>query len=224
MKRSYLPLMAILVVMVSCSGAFNDLDKLGLKGNIKTIIEYQYGSTYQDDKWVADEENFFAQFVINYDREGKYVNMFNIGVNMDTVAVASCRRENGDIVEETFVNKRNGQITRTLMERVSDEQVNFELWLGEQMHHQGALYFDSKGRLVKKAEVVNDRDVILIHIFEKDLLVESRQEDLEGNPIETRLYEYDSFDKKGNWTTQLVYMEDEKITPTFVIKREFTYY
>ncbi|MCK4751760.1 MAG: hypothetical protein KAT15_32110 [Bacteroidales bacterium] len=224
MKTSPFSLLALLLLLASCSGEINDLDRSGLKGNVKSIKEKQYDATYKNDKWVAGDPMIPGYRIINYDSNGLYLELLSMGGNGDTTAIATCKRENGEMVEERYQSLYNRQTSRTILERVSKEQVNFELWKDDQLQYEGANYFDSKGKLVKQVQVVNDREVIMHHIFEKNLLVESYQEELDGERTATRMYEYPEFDDVGNWTVQLVYMEEDKITPRIVITRELSYY
>jgi hypothetical protein len=92
------------------------------------------------------------------------------------------------------------------------------------MSFEGAIYLDSKGRVLRQIQVVNEREVMVHNVYKKQLLIESYQEELSGKRTATRHYEYPDFDKKGNWTTRLVFMEEDKITPKYAIAREFEYY
>lgn len=224
MKTLHIPIIFILLFLVSCSGEINDLDRSGLKGKVRSFKETQHDATHKEGKWVAGKQIIPGYRMVNYSEDGLYVNLLSIGSTGDTTAIASCKRENGEMVEENYRVLRSDQSSRTILERVSKSQVNFELWQNNTLQYEGANYFDSKGRLVKQVQVVNDREVVMHHIFEKSLLVESYQEELDGSRSATRKYDYETFDDAGNWTIQLVYMEEDKITPQVVIKREFTYY
>lgn len=224
MKILHFPILIILMVLTSCSGDINDLDRSGLKGKVKSIKETQYEARHKDGKWVAGNLIIPGYRIVNYDQNGLYLELLSMGSDGDTAAIASCKRENGEMVEENYRTLFSNQTSRTILERVSKNQVNFELWKDSQLQYEGANYFDSKGRLVRQVQVVNDREVVMHHIFEKNLLVESYQEELDGSRSATRKYEYETFDEAGNWTMQLVYMEEDKITPKVVIKRELTYY
>ena len=72
--------------------------------------------------------------------------------------------------------------------------------------------------------MVNNREVIVHNIYEKNLLVEIYQEELDGSRSGTQQYEYTEFDDKGNWTLRLVYNGEEKITPELTITRVLEYY
>jgi hypothetical protein len=110
------------------------------------------------------------------------------------------------------------------MNRVSDDQVNFEVWQNEQLRYEGATYYDSKGRIDRQVQVVNNREVIVHHVYEKNLLVEMWMEEMDGSRSATQLYEYSDFDEQGNWTLRLVYSGEEKITPEMAITRMLEYY
>jgi hypothetical protein len=62
------------------------------------------------------------------------------------------------------------------------------------------------------------------YVYEKNLLVENYQEDLQGNRTATQLYSYDHFDDHGNWTLKLVYVDEDMIAPDVAINREIEYY
>ncbi|RLD91797.1 MAG: hypothetical protein DRJ29_13595 [Bacteroidetes bacterium] len=225
--------MFLLAVLVSCSsGGSNDLDRNGLKGTVKSTREFQCNATYESEKWVAGIECANGFRVTEYDADGLYIQAFSMSDCGDTTSLTTARRENGEVVEEsnyTWINMtpkhtKRMLASRTMMARVSDDQVNFEVWQNEQLRYEGASYYDSKGRMERQVQVVNNREVILHHVYEKNLLVEMWQEELDGSRSATQLYEYSEFDEHGNWTLRLVYPGDEKITPEFAITRLLEYY
>ena len=224
MKQVLLPLMVVLSLLVSCSGGTNDLDRSGLKGKVKSIAEHQFDATAKDGKWVAGDLSFYGHRILNYNQEGFYVGSIALTQQGDTIGYTTCRRENGYMVEEVFHSSMGGNQSRTLLDRVSDEEENFEVWEGEQLQAEGANYFDSKGRILKQARVVNDREVVYQFVYEKDLLVANYEEEVSGERTRAQQYEYQEFDDEGNWIRQLVYVGDEKISPEVVLTRELEYY
>ena len=128
------------------------------------------------------------------------------------------------MVEENFRSLYDRTTSRTILERVSSEQVNFEVWQKEQRISEGANYFDGKGRILRQVQVGGDREVNIYHVYEKSLLVENYWEEISGERTRTQQYEYDEFDDKGNWTVRLIYLGEDKITPQLVVTRELTYY
>ena len=88
--------------------------------------------------------------MIQYDAEGYYVKSVALTHDGDTVGYTTIRRENGEKVEEIFHSLPDNRTVRTIMERVSETQVNFEVWEGERLYYEGASYFDSKGRLLSQ--------------------------------------------------------------------------
>jgi hypothetical protein len=224
MKYSLIPTLAIVSLMISCSGGSADLNKTKLKGHVKSVKEQQFHATYKNDQWVVGKEVAPVYKLTTFDEEGYYVNVFHIGEEGDTLAKQTCKRKNGNIVEENFLVLHSRQLTRTIMERVSDEQINFEVYTNGQLAYEGAIYFDSKGRILRQIQVVEDRQVMVHNVYKKDLLMESYQEERMGQRSATRHYEYPDFDEKGNWSTRLVFMEEDKITPKYAITREIAYY
>ena len=224
MKKPLLPLLLLLFLMFSCSSGSNDLASWGLKGKVKSFKELQFEATYENDHWVAGKPNRYGGRIVNFDQDGNYVERFAISSGGDTTGISSCKRKNGEMVEEQFRSLYDRTTSRTLLERVSSEQVNFEVWQNEQLVYEGANYFDGKGRLLKQVQVWNDREVTIYHVYEKNMLVENYREELTGERTATQLYEYDEFDDEGNWTVRLIYVGEDKITPQLVITRELTYY
>ena len=110
------------------------------------------------------------------------------------------------------------------MDRVSEDQINFEVWQNERLTYEGATYYDTKGRIERQVQVVNNREVIVHHVYEKNLLVEMYQQELDGSRSATQQYEYSEFDDHGNWTLRLVFSGEEKITPDMAITRVLEYY
>jgi len=226
MKTSLFPLLVIPLFLASCSRGITDLDRYGLRGQIKSIKEVHYEATYTDDKWVPGKPlSANGEYrIINYGKDGNYLELLSFNQAGDTISITTCKREKGDIVEETYFSYYSGQSSTTIMERVSEEQVNFELWQGGRLQYEGANYYDSKGRLVKQVQVVDEREVTVNMVIKKNLVVETYQEEMDGTRTATWVYDYDEFDDKENWTIQLVYMEKDKITPSMIITREIEYY
>jgi hypothetical protein len=226
-----LPLILLLVMLASCSGGSRDLARFGAKGNVQEIKEFQCDPTYENEQWVPSSNCTPGFMMVQFDSEGNYLRSLQIGENGDTLAMNTAKRENGEIVEEIYYARqyltpkvsRLVPLSRTIMERVSDKQVNFEIWQQDQLRYEGATYYDSKGRVERQVQVVNNREVMVHNVYEKDLRVEMYQEERDGSRSGTQLYEYGEFDKKGNWTFRLVYSGEEKITPELAITREIIY-
>jgi hypothetical protein len=229
---SSLPLFFLLTFLFSCSGEPNDLDRHGLKGKVRSTMEFQCDATYENEKWVAGIECENGYRAVEYDSNGVYQKTFTMADCGDTTSLSLARRENGELVEETYFTRlqmtpkhaRMAPVSRTVMDRVSDEQVNFEVWQDDQLRFEGTTYYDSKGRVDRQVQVVNNREVILHHVYEKNLLIEIYQEELNGTRSATQQYEYAEFDDQGNWTLRLVYIGEEKITPELAITRVLEYY
>jgi len=128
------------------------------------------------------------------------------------------------MVEEQFIATLGNRRSKTIMERVSDKQVNFEVWDGDELYYEGANYFDSKGRISKQIGVIEEKEYTNYFVYEKNLIVENYQEGMDGQRISTNLFEYETFDETGNWTLKYVYTTDEKLQPAYVITRELAYY
>ena len=92
------------------------------------------------------------------------------------------------------------------------------------MVFEGATYYDSRDRIEKQAQVIRSREVMVHHVYEKDLLVENFQIEIDGTRSATRLYDYVEFDDQGNWTVKLVYVGEEKISPELAVTRRLEYY
>ena len=222
MKRSYFPLL-LMLILVSCSGGMTDLDKAGLNGKVKSIVERQFNATHRDGKWMAGTSGSGTHTAMNYTSDGNYLESIVLTEAGDTLGSTRIKRQGGKMVEEVF-RAMNGRTTRTILEWISDVEVNFEVWEGEMLHYEGANYYDQKGRIERQVGVVDEREAVNYFVYEKGLLVENYQENLLGERTRTQLYEYDTFDENGNWTSKLVYVGEEKIAPEYVIKREYTYY
>ena len=226
-----LVLALILTLMVSCSGGTNDFDRYGLKGNVKKVTELQCDATYENEHWVASSNCEQGFRVMEFDEKGFYLRSMTIADGGDTLAMTIAKRENGELVEEihysgesmTPKHRRLVVVSRTIQDRVSDNQVNFEIWQQEQLRYEGATYYDSKGRVDRQVQVVNNLEVMVHSVYEKDLLVEMYQVDSYGSRLATQKFEYGDFDKKGNWTLRLVYVGEEKITPEWAVSRTIEY-
>jgi len=194
--------------------------------------EFQCNTTYENEKWVASSECANGFRVVEYDAEGYYKQALSMSDCGDTTNLSVAKRENGEMVEETYYTRVNMTpkhskmviVSRTVMARVSDDQVNFEVWQDDQLRFEGANYYDSKGRIKRQVQVVNNLEVIVHHVYEKNLLMEMYQQELDGSRSATQQYEYSEFDEKGNWTLRLVYSGEEKITPEMAITRVLEYY
>ena len=223
MKNIFI-LLWIILILNSCSGGSNDLVRAGLKGEVYSILEHQFSARYREGEWEAGSPSSFGHRIINYDRDGLYLESIILNERGDTAGITRSRRENGELVEEILFSGYSNGTSKTLFERISKEQVNFELWDGDKLFFEGANFYDSKGRIERQHTVENDREVINYFEYNKGLLVKNYQEDLSGIRIYTQQYEYKSFDEKGNWTKKLVYVGEDKITPRLVITRIYSYY
>lgn len=224
MKHALLPLLFVFSVFISCSSGSNDLARSDLKGKVKTSKELQFDPTYENSKWVAGTPSRLGGRIVEYDRDGFFVKSYTISSRGDTLGISTPRRENGELVEEAYHSLYDRSTTRTMMDRVGADQVNFEVWKGDVLIYEGANYFDKKGRTVRQVQVNNGREVNIYSVYEKDLLVEHYQEEITGQQTAWQHYEYDGFDRKGNWTVKLVYTGAEKIKPVIVITRELEYW
>lgn len=229
---SLLTLLVFFFILFSCSGEINEWDRLNLKGQVKSIEEVQCDATYEDDRWVSSNHCSAGRQVTNFNPQGHYISILTLDNDDDTMRMAKMKYEEGEMVEEIYYQKRpfppiRLEIvpgSRTVMERVSDDQVNFEVWQHDAMVFEGATYYDSKGRVEKQAQVIRNREVMVHHVYEKDMLVENYQIEIDGTRSATRLYDYVEFDDQGNWTVKLVYLGDEKISPEMAVTRWLEYY
>ncbi len=229
---SLLTSLVLLSILFSCSGEINELDRLGLKGQVKSIKEVQCDATYENDMWVASNNCSGGYQVINFNPQGYYVNILSFDNHNDTISMTKIKYEEGEMVEEVYFQRRPfppKQLeevpgSKTVMDRVSAEQVNFEVWRSGAMVFEGASYYDSKGRIEKQVQVIANREVMIHHVYEKDLLVENIQMELDGTKSATRLYDYLEFDEQGNWTVKLMYLGEEKISPEVAFTRKLEYY
>jgi hypothetical protein len=224
MFKPVIPLLWFFILLISCSRSSGDLGQAGLKGKVKSVTEHQYEAEFEEGRWVAGNPSFTGHRIIHYDKNGDYIESISMSELGDTIGYTRCRRENGELVEEKFFSTLEDRSTRSLLERVSDEQVNFEVWEGDRLYYEGANYFDSKGRISRQVRVINDMELINYYVYEKDLLVENYQEDYTGERTITQQYEYEAFDHMGNWIRKLIYVGREKIVPDLVVTREIEYY
>ena len=213
-----------MMILASCSGGLTDLDRAGLKGRVKSITERHYKATFKDGHWVAGNPSSYSRAVINYTSDGSYMGSIALNENGDTTGFTRIRRVDGEMVEEVFYSRISHRTSKTMYDRVSDEEVYFEVWEGAKLSYEGAIYYDSKGRIERQAGVVDDLEVMNYYVYEKGMLVENYQEDLSGERTATLKYEYEEFDDKGNWIVKLTYVGEDQTTPPRVIKREYTYH
>jgi len=229
---SLLTLLAFFFILFSCSGETNEWDRLNLIGQVKSIEEVQCDATYEDDRWVSSNHCSAGYQVTNFNSQGQYVNILTFNNDNDTMSMTRIKYEEGEIMEEVYYQRRpfppkRLEIvpgSRTILERVSADQINFEVWQRDAMVFEGATYYDSKGRIEKQAQVIKNREVMVHHVYEKDLLVENFQIELDGTRSATQLYDYAEFDDQGNWTVKLVYVGEEKISPEMAVTRRLEYY
>jgi hypothetical protein len=222
MKR-ILFLIPALAILAAC-GSPNDLDREGVKGKVKSISEHQYKATYKNGKWVPGEVIITGYMIINYDRDGFKSDTYFLDENSDTLGYMKYTIKEGETVEESFYSYTIKMTTRTLLERVSDKQVDFETWEGDRMQYQGTRYYNSMGRMEKEIRLTGDVELINYYTYEKDQLTENYLEDPDGNRTYYQSYTYEEFDDAGNWTVKATYMGEEKMTPDVITTREYTYY
>jgi hypothetical protein len=225
--------LSIMILFSSCSGDSSELLNSGLKGSVKSFKEVRCDPTHTNGKWIAGKPLVNDYRVVHFDRDGLFQESFSLGTNGDTLGKSTCiRDENGEMVEELFFTQfwltpkesRMYQTSKTVLERVADDQVNFEIWKGDERLNEGANYYDKKGRLIRQVQVVNNQEMTIHYVYEKNLLVENYREDINGKRNATQLYSYDQFDDEGNWTLKLIYVDEDMIAPDVAIKREIEYY
>ena len=210
-------------LLMSCSAGKNDLSRLGLKGNIKEIREVQHEAVHRDEHWTPGKP-LYNQRLIRYDRQGWYSGSVLLSLSDDTLGVTTVRRDGDEMVEEIYRSRIDDRSSRTIMDRISEEQVNYEVWEYENQHIEGANFYDSRGQMIRQVRVQGDREESSYFVYEKGKLVESYQENSNGTRTNTQLYEYVEFDSHGNWTTRLIYLEKDRIVPELVTVREISYY
>jgi hypothetical protein len=225
---------SFIILLPSCSGGgYSELKNSGLKGPVKSFREVRCDPTYSNGKWVAGKPLGNDYRVVHFDREGRFVESYSVDTSGDTLGMSTVTRdESGELKEEVFFTKfwltpkesRMYQTSKTVLERVADDQINFEVWKGDQRLNEGANYYDKKGRLIRQVQVVGGQEMTIHYIYDKDLLVENYQEDMQGNRNATQLYSYDHFDDHGNWTLKLIYIDEDMIAPDVALSREIEYY
>lgn len=218
--------------IVSCSGKLSDSGRSGVKGRVKSIKEIRCEPDRSDDRWVAGESLTNSSRTIYFDKKGNLITSYTLSLDGDTVSRSTCVRENGDMVAEVFYTRvmlsptesEMYETSKIVYDRVSEEQVNWEIWKGDERMNEGATYFDNMGRMVMQVQVRNNKEESLHYLYDKILMTEYYREDISGERIDRQLYEYDDFDKHGNWQLMLIYADDEKIIPDVAISREIDYY
>ena len=229
--KRFFYLVLIPVLLTSCSGTSGDLVLHGLKGHVHLVKEYQCDPTYEGEQWVAGSECTSEYRLDEFDEQGRFVRSMTMDEYGDTLAMNTVKREDGLVVEEIYFisqrltprHSRLVPVTRTIKDRISKNEENFEIWQQDQLKFEGATYYDSKGRIERQVQVVNNREVMVHHVYDRDLRIEMYREESNGMRSATQHYEYVSFDEKGNWTLRLVYVGEEKIAPELAITREITY-
>lgn len=188
------------------------------------MTEHQFEATLEDGKWVAGNPSFIGHRIMNYDRDGNYLETVALNHQGDTTGHSVIERRDGKIVEEEFYSIHMRRNTRTILEWVSENQANFEIWEGEVLQYEGANFYDNRGRILRQVRIVGGEEVTNHYVYEKSLLVENYHEDMGGSRTFTQVYGYQEFDRKGNWTIRLIYAGGEKITPDLVVTRKIEYY
>ena len=186
--------------------------------------ELWFEPIYNGQKWVAGTPVYFGNRIMKYDRDGNYVGSTILSDGGDPIGVTECRWEDGEMKEEVFRSNIDGRTSKTMYEKINDREIQFEIWDRDRLIFEGATFLDSRGRIERQGQVVNNIEVYNFFVYEKNMLVKYYQEDLSGVRTTTHLYEYEDFDKKNNWTVRLVYTEDEKIVPEYYVTRSYTYY
>ena len=211
-------------LIAGCSGNLTDLERSGLKGKVHFVEEHTYKAHYMDGQWGAGVPGRYGHMMIEYDRDGNYLVGTAMNEQGDTLGSTRCRREGGELVEEAFYTPSGIQVGRTMFERISSEEVQFELWEGDRLRYEGANFYDRNGRIEKQLGLENDVEVVNHFEYDRHLMVKNFQEDLRGRRIYTRHYDYTRFDNHGNWIFKLVYTGEEKIVPELAITRAYTYF
>jgi len=233
MKKSpYLLFLIAFLFLFSCSSKINDKGRSGLKGRVLSVKEIRCDPVRSNDKWVAGESLAQDFRILCFDKKGNLIKSYKVNMEGDTVTSTTSVHENGDMVREVFYSREEVSPTESIMiesnrieyDRVSEEQVNWNIWKGDQQTGHGATYYDRMGRIVMQKQVRYNTEETLHYIYDKILLMEHYREDMSGNITVRQFFDYDDFDKHGNWKLMLIYPDADKIIPDFVISREIDYY
>ena len=199
MKKIIL-ILFVSITFYSCDKK-NSLSELNLKGNVESVVE----STYEAEEKFGDIEK--DEFEYSFKQE------FN---------------EDGNKFEETWYDEE-GELTSKWKFEYDDDGNQIE---ETQYKEEGELAarwkykYDDDGNLVEETWYYEEGELPDKYEYKYDD---------DGNDIEMKLtyyirdkkttviftYEYEEYDKKGNWTKKIIYRDDE---PYEIEERDIEYY
>lgn len=230
-----------LAAVVACQGSATSIPKLkydGLKGNVKSLKEKEFEATEKFGEVVLGELSEVN--IAEYDKDGNTIRhgtYFGDGTCMDRFEAVYIKGE--------IVSRKHEGMLGSSEDKVIERRKNYVKWkidIGSKYegsheiiydglteivkNHNGDLifryFYDKHGFLLEKEDFYPglDKSTRTEYEYDKNGLLLTETHYTNAKKEETLTYKYPSFDKKGNWTTQYVYMNGfiDK-----VVKREITY-
>jgi len=220
----------IFLLLLTCTGIFahaqvkNDLKRQKLKGNVKSVTEYEYSAV--PDAKEALKDGLRMKSICKYNADGNRTefttysadgklqsrSVYNYNDSGILVDVKRYRGDGGLNVTTTYTYDKLGN---------ESEEHNYD--------PSGAMFMAGKGRYdLNGNRITYDRYDMTGHLFLKSNLrydrngneTEEREYDSHESLQFTTTFEYDNYDKQGNWLWKATYKND---VPRTVVEREIEY-
>ncbi len=195
----------------------NDLQRLKLKGNVKSVTEYEYNASHDSWKWKS---------VTKFNDSGNIISFFTYSA-IDTVLSKTTFEYNdtGKIIEETrFKGDGTFNVKTTYQYDIKGNKIeedNYDV--------TGILFmkvlskFDGKGNRIVK-DSYNEFGILFLKCNSKfddeGHEIEAKEYDSHHSLRFTTTYDYEHTDKAGNWLTRTTYKNDD---PAIITDRKIEY-
>ncbi len=208
----------------------------GMKGDVESVVEKDY---YAEEKFgiIGASGEPYAMRTMKYDRKGRLV-AFEEKSN-DKVTFSGEYEYDGEIcVKSSYWNDYQGHVSMKAVE-IGDDHIKRVYTEENGTQYVEHTYFEGlvltyKSAGQKSEEVCNEKGMILerkiyngddvryrcTYEYDEDGLMSKETYWFENNRKDETVYKYEDFDKEGNWTKRISYLNGE---PDKVTLHEITY-
>ena len=195
----------------------NDLQRQKLKGNVKSLTEYEYNANHDSLRWKS---------ITKFNNDGNAVEFYTYSPEGAMLSKTAFKyNDSGRIMEENRFKADGSLNVRTTylfdIKGNKIEEDNYDA--GGVLFMKVLSKFDGKGNRIVK-DSYNEFGSLFLKCNSKfdgeGHEVEAKEYDSHHGLKFTTTYDYENADKGGNWLKRTTYKNDE---PTLIMEREIEY-
>lgn len=216
-------------ILTSCTNN-NDWNTFGLKGQIKIYIERNYEAEKKFGEWGKGDIEYYGHNRCSFDSKGNYQWIEYLDEDYELSGKLIPKRENGDVIEESYYDKDGKLISKTKIIHKSKGELEYIGYDKDgEKTTQGKSNFANNRIIKQQYQKFEDNNVkeeyTIVYEYDKDRnLVSQIQTDKKGEITYSLKIEYLAFDENKNWTKRLIYDSEKGEEPENIVTREYEYY